>query len=316
MEDKVTEVDPVILTYLSDVNITTMSDRLAGNLHHYEITSNLTSERGTGYDFEKEVAFQKAQSELVERLVLLLVKLKDKSFKTSNGFAAHTTISKAKESAYKELIERDLFLTSWFSGHYPSWNLDEFLSLDFNLLNTEISLFESHQLGLKVGYIGKTEDIFCLTAVIYDLKERFGGLFVAAADYDANIALKKLLMDVRRMGTYILNSITSNRPLYSDNNLLFKAIDHQNYYLNIRRLSFIKNYINNHGEPIKLSPIHKFYTVFNLPKEISSTMSAVHCNSSDAQNYFIGRDLSQNINISRIKEVGGLDLSRRVHPFG
>lgn len=316
MEDKYQKISSDLLEYLNDVTIAITQDQLGSEVFHYEASSKLIDECGTGSDTTKEVAFLKAQSELIERLIINIKRGMTTSKTTSNGFAAHTSLERAKRSALSELLERDLFLTSWFSGHYPSWNIKDINLLDLSFLNSNIDLFQQRDLGLKIGYIGRCGDYHCLVAVLFDLKERFGGIFAAVADQDMNSALKKVIIDQRRMATYILNSINSNLPIYREDSHLIKPSDHQNHYLNLKRKDFINDYINTSREPIELSPIKTNYTIFELPEAISNSINVVQCRSEEVQDYFIGAEIESNINISRIKEVGELVTSRRIHPFG
>jgi hypothetical protein len=316
MENQYKKVAPTILNYLDEVEIGSMKDCFKDDVFHYDIRSLATNNHGTGSDSIREIAFLKAQTELIERLTISLAQESDRNIKTSNGFAAHTNLAIAQRSAFKELIERDLFLTSWFSGHYPSWDIKHLNSIDFDFLESNVKLFKTQNFGLKVGHIGRCGNHQCLVAVLYDLEDRFGGVFAAVADEDINSALKKVVIDQRRMATYISNSINSDLPLYTEISDLVKPTDHQNYYLNLKRKDFINNYINTSREPIELSPINAHYAIYELPEAISNSIKVVQCMSDEVQDYFIGADVEANINISRIKEIGELDLSRRIHPFG
>ncbi len=72
---------------------------------------------GYGYgesDFEL-LALQKSIAEGVERCIFRTAKQADPSILTSNGWAAHLTQKKARQSAMVELLERDTSLVHWLS---------------------------------------------------------------------------------------------------------------------------------------------------------------------------------------------------------
>lgn len=314
MEDKTTTVDIAILDELKDVYISTMRDKFKDDLYHFDIKSKKSGARGLGCDTKEEIAYLKAQNELIERLVYRFEKV-NTPLKSSSGFAAHSNLDNCKLSAFNELLERDLFLTSWFSGGYPDWDLSE-LYINLEYLKEEIDLFKPFDFGLKVGHIGNCGEIHCLTAVLFDQKSRFSGLFTASADKNPNTALRKVIMDMRRIGTYLINTLREGTPLFPESVNFTSTTDHQNYFLHNKRRELIHNYLNTNGKPIELSPIKPLYNRFVLPAEISSRIEVVQCSSTNVQNYFVGTDLEENINFSRLKEVGSLDLTRKVHPFG
>lgn len=66
----------------------------------------------------KELAATKAVMELIERASLMLWhrERQDDASRTSNGWAAHETLSQAKASAVLELVERDAVLAQWYSS--------------------------------------------------------------------------------------------------------------------------------------------------------------------------------------------------------
>jgi hypothetical protein len=314
MEDKTTTVDIAILCELKDVYISKMRDQLKDDLYHFDLKSKHTGTRGLGCDAKEEIAYLKAQNELIERLVYRFEKTKN-PLKSSSGFAAHSTLDNCKLSAFNELLERDLFLTSWFSGSYPNWDLSD-MNINFEYLKEQIDLFKSFDFGLKVGHIGNCGETHCLTAVLFDVKNRFSGLFAASADKNPNTALKKVIMDMRRIGTYLINTIREGTPLFSEVVNFTETTDHQDYFLHNNRRDLIHNYLNTNGKAIELTPINPSYKRFVLPIEISSRIEVVQCSSPNVQNYFIGTNMEENINFSRLKEVGFLDLTRKVHPFG
>ena len=315
MQNKKLNIDIQILKELSHVSITSMEDRIKNDVFHFDIMSGTSNERGTGCDRVKEIAFKKAQSELIERLVLRIAKKHDESIDSSNGFAAHSTLEKAQRSAKNELIERDLFLTSWFSGRNPFWETDKIHAINHSLVVSEAKLFEDVNLELKIGYIGNCSNVHCIMAITYDKSGEFGGIFSAGADQDINLALEKAILEQRRIATYIINSINTGTPVYTPKLDLVKTTDHQNIYLNKDKSSFIKKYISTSNNPITLSPVTTSFIEYALPEPIGRNTKVVQCVSNDVQKYFIGNELSQ-INYKRIMEVGELDLSRRTHPFG
>lgn len=66
----------------------------------------------------KELAATKSVMELIERASLILWhrEHQDDASRTSNGWAAHESLSEAKTSAVFELVERDAVLAQWYSS--------------------------------------------------------------------------------------------------------------------------------------------------------------------------------------------------------
>lgn len=88
-----------------------------------------------------ELATTKAIAELVERTSLIMLAGKNASlpYKTSNGWAAHSTEELAKENAFFERIERDAGLAQWFSQ-------TPFLEISFSSLPQQIKSWASDEL--------------------------------------------------------------------------------------------------------------------------------------------------------------------------
>ncbi len=76
---------------------------------------------GSGEEYNEELAALKAFSEFFERLGGLIFNIQSEFLKnkervrSTNGCAAHFSIKKAKEKSYFELIERDAFLSHWYT---------------------------------------------------------------------------------------------------------------------------------------------------------------------------------------------------------
>lgn len=112
--------------------------QVVGDLFPYTIKEVPSARRPDGFRFSKHIvvlqaksrgifsqgsgessttsslAFEKAKSEVLERLCLEIVCSKTGTSQTSSGWAAHTSFSFARDSAALELLERDSVLIQWF----------------------------------------------------------------------------------------------------------------------------------------------------------------------------------------------------------
>lgn len=75
---------------------------------------------------EPSVAREKAISELIERYILLVTQGGPFETTTSNGWAAHQSLSLALEAATYEVVERDSALRAWFE-HGPFYEIPKSL---------------------------------------------------------------------------------------------------------------------------------------------------------------------------------------------
>ena len=316
MENKNKVVANTILDNISNTDIITMKDRLGKDVFHFDIRSVNTGARGTGSDESEEIAFLKAQSELIERLVYIDYQKECPDIKSSNGFAAHSTLDQAKESAHNELLERDIFLTTWLTGKYPDWTMVNRGEIDKSYINSQINLFSRKGFQINFAHIGNCNSKHCVLASLKDKKNRFGFVLATAVDASIDNAIRKVIIDQRRVATYLMNSFDKNDPVYQDSFQFNKPIDQQNYYLNPDRAKEVDDYFHNSNHSVILPNFSKAFIEFKLPDSISSSIKVVQCISSECQDYFIGDAPLTHINKKRIGQLGELELKRRIHPLG
>ena len=140
---------------LSVKNATWIKEWLPGHHNIYvEINVNGVSTSGSSIDKSSDLAFIKAGTEAIERLVCIQNNIH------SNGVAAHIDIDKAKNNAKFELLERDSFLSHFICK-------EAFLAPENELLKNPLLSndlppnFASSNIGDKiVKYGGKSWETF------------------------------------------------------------------------------------------------------------------------------------------------------------
>lgn len=108
---------------------------------------------GRGHSQSRDKALLKAIVEAIERAICL------ETLETTNGVAAHTELNKAKENAFNELIERDLFLSHFLTATAFEAIEDSIFSLPKTILdfvqnqNTAVLFYRMKQTNVGTGIV-------------------------------------------------------------------------------------------------------------------------------------------------------------------
>ena len=176
-------------------------------------------------------------------MVYIFSKENNKEINSSSGFACHLTVEQAIESSYCELLERDLFLTSWFAGKSPDWNItasDKIIDKSF--VCNQVKLFRSFDLKLDLALVGICDNRYCTLAALRDVESRFGFVLATSVDQDIDLAIKKVILDQRRVATYLINSFEQREDFYQERFEFKKPIDQQKFYLHPSRSNNTSSY--------------------------------------------------------------------------
>ncbi len=196
---------------------------------------------GQGVDKNKDMAITKAISEAFERSVLF-----DKDI-TSNGVAAHENLGRAKENARNELIERDLFL----SHFYTSTPFLEVNPNEFRIPRELRKYIEDNHDHVKILKTKKSNYGTTYVAVIYNQKT-WGGIISTQICKKANeFEIVKCLISASRTYRYEKNEGNFNSAISLENfsslkNHTFR--DHQSLAFNASYFRLIAHLFLEKGE--------------------------------------------------------------------
>ena len=301
------------------IDVKSKPNSLGASFHTYVISfKGEDGICGMGDDDNKVIAFEKALSELLERSALH--DFKGTGINTSNGFASHTRMDLAKENAKNELIERDLFLTTWLAKKPPYWVTDSnFKGLLKSMIRSEQDLFNNLGYSLKLGIIGVCNDSWVGVAVLKPRKNvnLFGCVLTTAAHGSVEGVIEKLFLDQKRMVSMIEDRLRINRTIFTP---ILEAeirhpVDHTEYYLNPENLKKISWYIDSPGEILTFPNLDLNFQVIAPPVEFQNYRYIVRCHSNDSQKYFIGKTTTKNINLKRLKTLTNKYYDQ-IHPLG
>lgn len=284
-----------------NLSINVSCDEFCDNLVHVNIIDNETS--GFGSDFDVHTAILKAYSEFFERKTIhtynATIDHLDNQIKSSNGIAAHPIYEIAKTNSCNELIERDIFLTSWIANESPYWfRFDGISKQAKKYIDYLIEKFKQQDFEIRFGTVGTYDEIKCGILVIRSLKTDFGFAIDTCASSSWDEIISKLAISA-----YYYASVIQNRKR---DNIKFTALipedikktsDILDYYLNpIHQLDIL--FHHNSKKHIINFPIIKMETkniVTNLENPLN--LHVVQTSSNDAQDFFIGSANNSNVNI-------------------
>lgn len=320
MESKYWKIDSTFLSRnINNIQVRKVKDVINDKVHHYDFFIEEHNLHGVGTSRSEEIAFLKAQNETIERLCLIYAKDKHNKIKTSNGFAAHSTLEEAKRSAFIELIERDLFFTSWLTNRKPQWETD----FNDDYILEAIGEFSNKGIKLQLGIIGKSCGIYCVISSLtpIDFSLDFGCSIALGSSSSLMEAFKEVILDQYRMGTLIVNSINKleSFSMGITENQIQKPIDQLHYYLDPANAMRLSKYFSESDQMITLPNIEDInYETFILPPEITFPVKVTRCFSDEVQSYFTGKTAKSSINYKRIRNLINEDegVNMCLHPFG
>lgn len=320
MENEYKQIkESFIRNLIKKVKVRKIKDAFHDGIYHYNHYIEEYNLYGVGSSKNEAIAFLKSQNELLERLCFFYEKEVNKEKISTNGFATHENVEKAKKAAYLELVERDIFFSSWLAGKKPEWKDN----LKATGLKNLADIFLDFDLKIQFGIIGRCGDYYCLISSLSCLKKekRFGASFALSVGLSPDEGYKKLILDQHRMGTLILNSLSQGETFNfkKNHNEMVHPLDHTNYYLNPNNFNAIKPYLTKSEEKITLPKLtEKTFIIYKLPSIVKFTGSVVRCISCEAQQYFTGKTTEKKINKNRIFHLTDdfQSLNYALHPLG
>lgn len=314
---KIVQLDGDILNFLSEVEVIEREDLFSKEIFHIHLHEHKSDTFASGSAFSKEGAFIKAQSELFERLTRKFYAEKIGHKPPLSGFSCHRTYEQARESALCELVERDTFFCSWFSGKNPNWDIEDQLKKEtLSFLQKECQIFNLKGLTLRIGLVGRCGDYYIVLSSLHDQRERFGFIVSTTCEKSLDQAVVKSIVDQHRAGTYLLNAIGKGDRFHDWKGALVSPVDHQNYYLNIENSHKLDSFFNHSGEGIELSLAPHYFTHFHYPKELDLKLQVVLCESPQAQPFIIGEGSNDTLNYDRLLDTASIPSERKIHPLG
>ena len=308
MEDK---VNPTIKT-IEEFTITEHIDTLPKKFYHFSVSMKEHSFVGSGSSESRSLALKIAINECLERNAFLEL-LKKNEVLNTNGFAAHDSEERARESSVCEVLERDAVLISWLSKRAPFWIESAHLS---KRVKQHLTLFETKGLEIKFGILAILNKRYCCVGYLKgdsSTDYNFGVTLSSSSSKELDIALLSILKDLRK-ALLIIESRRSNKlPCFLNDfeKQKFKnsAQYHFEYYLDPKNYPKIAWFIGNSESYYEESDI----TISSrrvFPKIIPPWSFYVFLSSSkNLQNFFLGPFKEENINFERLKRVSS---SRRI----
>lgn len=315
--EKIIHLDSDILDFLSEVEVIEREDLFSNDVHHIHLHECKSDSFASGSAFSKEGAFIKAQSELFERLTRKFYAEAIGHRPPLSGFSCHRTLEQARQSALSELVERDVFFSSWFSGKNPNWDIQDRLGKTTLLyLQKERQLFHLKGLTLRVGIVGRCSDYYIVLSSLHDQKERFGFIVSTSCEKSLDQAVVKSIVDQHRAGTYLLNAFNNGEKFHDWSGQLLSSVDHQNYYLNVENSRKLDSYFNHSDNEIELSPTQHSFIHFSFSQGLNLKLQVVLCESPQAQPFLIGDGNIDKLNYDRLLETISISSERKIHPLG
>ena len=290
--------------------VSRIPDQFLADLVHVKISK--AGNQGIGSSLSATIALAKAYHEYHERTVLKTLKLS-----SSSGLAAHYDEQLARESSQDELIERDVFLTSWFSQTTPYWLDDAQLSNHSRRAGDLIGRLRSKGIVFRVGVVGSCSGYQVSVGIVEgkDFEKPFGMILATAAGKDFNQTCHKIAMDLSRTLSILI--LDSSKRLCIKRSEVKKPADHLFYYLDPDSCSDFEWYLKSNSNVPVFAPFDiSTKTIDSTDPSPLWTPSVSQASSTECQSYFAGLPGSR-LNAARfiannLKPV----LVDSIHPLG
>ena len=284
-------------------------------LKHFVIKDHV-GVKGFGTDHNFQTCIEKAYSEYVERKVFYELNSIFNEFKTSNGFAAHLSYDKSKQSSINELIERDAFLICWHGMKAPYWLSS--IEIKKVLSNENLELYSNHlknNLFLSIGIISKSAEIYTVIVKV-SLKDKDYFYIDTKASNNLIKSINDLIEGISffshyiTLGNFKVKKITRTK--------IEKPMDHFFYYLtNNHKLKWFHNG-NNHIFDIPTLEINTFnINTHDILNKEHLQRVVTFSESKTMQSYYCGNFNIENLNINRFENIFGRNLkfNKLPHPL-
>lgn len=282
---------------------------------------NINSKDWTGHGFAntKDLALKKAVSEVMERAIAL------NYVNTSNGIASHTDLELAKQNALNELIERDLFLSHFFTRtpFVKNSKNDELIPTSIKEYiyanGDQIGIYELKKNNIGEGYVCLISNGASWGGIL--------GLSFGEPNKKNELVLKAVVEAFRQYRYEIVtnkfqNKITLNefkslgKWTFSNHGNLVQDVE---YYQQINDLFPLRDSkINESYVQYKMNMFS--FEVFKRPLNdfLDCPLHVVRCNAEDIQQLLPGPFLKKNISLDglrRFLETEVTDINQLPHPI-
>ncbi len=309
-----------------DVFIGYSHNSISDEVHHIYVHLKSFDAWGFGDGTDPTMALIRAYYESIERIVF-----HQSGAPTTNGFAAHVTTAEARVKAAEELIERDVFLTSWFCNRPPVWLSPSVIDTTLRSIDPwvleAITAMERVGITPRFGVCGLTQGRIIMAGLMLGASNTltipFGASVVPGIGSNIAEAIRRLVMDQMRILTGIgvraeeLGKFRSSRV--NNKIVVDKTMDHLDFYLDLENFDQLKWYLNDSTSEIpQLPDLDISYEDFSIPLETAFPISVVRAHCPQAQAYFVGAANSERINRSRLGCLGFGDVKEilaPVHPI-
>lgn len=283
-----------------------------------QITVEHQTHTGFASATSQDLALTKAAAEALERAVC-----REHGFPTTNGFAAHLTEEEARQAARNELIERDRILCHFYANQpFPSLqhngmdsSLFSFVRKWYQDRDLEFRLFELEPRGVLFVADGRRR-----------LNEKFGFVLGAGRKGTLEESIESAVFEATRQLAHILaRPKTPSKNLQEFNMIKVPSFrDHGELALNLDYASQIAHLFygapKEKLKPLKEGDLHVSILKSRLAELQGCPLFFAKAASSFVQDIFLGSPTTDHINLQRISEFVGFEVSfdqilNLPHPF-
>jgi hypothetical protein len=270
---------------------------------------------GYGDGFSEGEALQKAYSECLER----------RHFQTLDaaigypGMASHPDRQQAEANARFELIERDVFLTTYLAKRPPCWlachQTEPALPSSYSQLIQQLAAFG---FSVRLGIVGTCDGAVVSVAALQEggPTQRFGHSIHPAADSDWKAAIRKSLLSAARSAGIIQTKFELGEKAFRDVEIfsLSSPSEHRDYHLNPANVDKFSWYFSSVEDVVVLPPLEVTLTSLQAPTPHAWTQYIAMASSTGAQTYFTGFNRNR-IHHERVGLLAGSELNMEPHPL-
>lgn len=308
MEDQVIPFFQTVKELFSSMKFEVIYNSFSSDMVHYVLRDH--EARGFGGANNKILAAQKAYSEFVERKTMSELNKMFKSFKTSNGFAAHVNQNEAIKNSRYEIIERDAILLTWHGKQAPYWIKDQELESMLSSENKSIlKLHENYGLDLKLGLVALSEGVYTAIVCVRLKENRF---YIDSKTGESLFDIFNALIESVTFHSHFMIQGYKGKNI----SLPKKPMDHFDYYL--RPKKGLEWFFKGSHEVMEL-PAEEIITMDCHVDDLLNLKTGRFVCYSEApmmQSYYCGL-LASNQNKERFLKVFGkeLKLNKQIHPL-
>lgn len=283
-----------------------VSEYIQGPYHYTTyIEHDGISTYGISFDFNEDLAILKSFSEAIERYFTRRLKLKN-----TNGCSVHLTQDRAKLNAEHEILERDAFLTNFYTQYSCSRLKSKFFDLKLKSLEKQIV-----NLGGSTSFHELKSADNCTITVCFLRPSKEHGVIIGAK-YGRNKQLPALL-EVLLDFIYFLKG---NNKTVSFNE--FINLEDPNFRDHLA-LSLNKEYFSSFLSRVDFSstqciqvPFKFQHNIYDLSESIFEglPMFFCHAESNELQTLYSGVPTPKKMNLNRLN-VNFEDIAKIVHIF-